>query len=65
MHDGAYRGVVGGSEADPQRKWAGAFAVVGVVSTGRDDPARPADLIKVNKEWDPLAGLDAAVGRET
>ncbi len=65
MHDGAHRGVVGRPEVSPERKWAGTFAMVGVVSSGRDDPAGPADLLKVNEEGNPLAGLGAAVGRET
>lgn len=39
VHDGAHRGVVSGPEAAAQREWTGAFAVVGVVSAGRDDPA--------------------------
>lgn len=64
MHDGAHSGVVGRSEVSPQRERAGAFAVVGVISPGRDDPARPADLLKVNEEGYPLAGLGAAVGQE-
>ncbi|KAG7226478.1 hypothetical protein INR49_003798, partial [Caranx melampygus] len=34
VHDGAHRGVVGRSEAAAQREGTGAFAVVGVVSTG-------------------------------
>lgn len=62
VHDGAHRGVVGGSQAHPQREGAGASAVVGVVPAGRDDPARPADLIKVNKEGRPLAGLGTRAG---
>lgn len=65
MHDGAHRGVVGRSEVSPQGERAGAFAVVGVVSPGGDDPARPADLLKVDEEGDALAGLGAAVGQET
>lgn len=62
MHDGAHSGVVGRSEVSSQRERAGTFAVVGVVTPGRDDPARPADLLKVNEEGDALAGLGAAVG---
>lgn len=65
MHDGAYRGVVGRSEVSPQGERAGAFAVVCVVTPGRDDPARPADLLEVNEEGNPLAGLGVAVGQET
>lgn len=62
MQDGAHRGVVGGPEAHPQRERAGASAVVGVVPAGRDDPAGPADLIEVNKEGNPPAGLGAGRG---
>lgn len=39
--------------------------MVGVVPAGRDDPAGPADLLKVDEEGNPLAGLGAAVGEET
>lgn len=65
VHDGAHRGVVGGSEAPSQWERAGTLAVVGIVTPGRDDPARPADLLEVNKEWNPLAGLGGAVGQES
>lgn len=65
MHDGAYRGMVCGSEAHSQREWAGTFAVVGVIPTGRDDPPGPADLIKVNEKGNTLAGLRAGLRRET
>lgn len=64
VHDGAHRGVVGGAEVPPQRERAGAFALVCIVTPGRDDPARPADLVEVDKEGNPPAGLGAAVGRE-
>lgn len=65
MHDGAHRGVVGRSEVSSQGERAGAFAVVGVVTPGRDDPAGPADLLEVNEEGNPAAGLGGAVGRGT
>lgn len=57
--------MVGRSEVPPQGEWAGAFAVVGVIAPGRDDPARPADLLKVNEEGNPLAGLGLTLGQET
>lgn len=65
MHDGANRSVVGRSEVSPQGERAGSFAVVGVVSSGRDDPAGPADLLKVNEKGNPLAGLGVSVGQQT
>lgn len=65
MHDGAHCGVVGRSEVSPQGERAGAFAVVGVIAPGRDDPTRPADLLKVNEEGNPLAGLGLALRQET
>lgn len=49
MHNGAHGGVVGGPQVPPQREWTGASAVVGIVAAGRDDPAGPADLVKVDK----------------
>lgn len=64
VHDGAYSGVVGGPQVPPQRERTGAPAVVGVVAAGRDDPAGPADLVKVDEERHPLAGLGFAVGRK-
>lgn len=64
VHDGAHRGVVRRSEVSPQWERTGAFAVVSVVSPGGDDPARPADLLKVNEEGNPLAGLGVAVREE-
>lgn len=54
--------MVGGSEVAPQRERTGAGAVVSVVTTGGDDPARPADLLEVNKERNPLAGLGVVTG---
>lgn len=57
VHDRAHSGVVGGSEVAPQREGTGAGAVISVVTAGGDDPARPANLLKVNKERNPLAGL--------
>lgn len=62
VHDGAYRGVVGGSEVPPQRERAGALAVVGVVTAGGDDPAGPADLVEVDEEGHPVAGLGGSLG---
>lgn len=62
VHDGAHRGVVGGFEVSPQRERTRAGAVVSVVTAGGDDPAGPADLLEVNKEWNPLAGLGAVAG---
>lgn len=62
VHDGAHSGMVGGSEVAPQRERAGAGAVVSVVTAGGDDPARPADLLEVNKERNPLAGLGVVTG---
>lgn len=57
--------MVGCSEVSPQGKRAGAFAVVGIIAPGRDDPTRPADLLKVNEERNPLAGLGLTLGRGT
>lgn len=62
MHDGAHGGVVGGPQVPPQREWAGASTVVGVVAAWRNDPAGPADLVKVDEERHPLAGLGFSVG---
>lgn len=49
VHDGAHSGVVGGPQVPPQRERTGTSAVVGIVAAGRDDPAGPSDLIKVDK----------------
>lgn len=64
VHDGAHRGVVGGSEVPPQREGARAGAVVSVVAAGGDDPAGPADLLEVDEERNPLAGLGVTAGQE-
>lgn len=64
VHDGAHRGVVGGPQVSAQGERAGALAVVGVVTPGRDDPAGPADLLEVDEERNPLAGLGGAAGQE-
>lgn len=61
VHDGAHGGVVGGPQVATQGERAGASAVVGVVAAGRDDPAGPADLVKVDEERHPLAGLGFGV----
>lgn len=64
VHDGAHCGMVGGSEVPPQRERTRAGTVVSVVTPGGDDPAGPADLLEVNEERNPLAGLGLAVGQE-
>lgn len=56
--------MVGGFEVPPQRERTRAGAVVSVVTAGGDDPAGPADLLKVNEERNPLAGLGVAEGQE-
>lgn len=56
--------MVGGSEVPPQRERTGAGAVVSVVTAGGDDPAGPADLLEVNEERNPLAGVGVAAGQE-
>lgn len=61
MHDGAHRGVVGGSDVPPKREGTRSGAVVSVVTTGGDDPAGPADLLKINKKRNPLAGRRVVV----
>lgn len=56
--------MVGGSEVPPQRERTRAGTVVSVVAPRGDDPAGPADLLKVNEERNPLAGLGLATGQE-
>lgn len=56
VDDGLDGGVVGRPHVLAQGEGAGAFAVVGVVAPGRDDPARPADLLEVDVERQTLAG---------
>lgn len=63
VHDGAHCGVVGGSEVPPQRERTRAGTVVSIVTAGGDDPAGPADLLEVNEERNPLAGLGVAAGQ--
>lgn len=48
VDDALHRGVVGGQLVLTEREGALALAVVGVVALGRDDPARPADLLEVH-----------------
>lgn len=61
VDDGLDGGVVGWPHVLAQGERAGAFAVVGVVSPGGHDPARPADLLKVDVEGQALAGGRRAV----
>lgn len=56
VDDGLDSGVVGWPHVLAQRERAGAFAVVGVVTAGRYNPAGPADLLKVHIEGQALAG---------
>lgn len=56
IDDGLDSGVVGWLHVLTQGEGAGAFAVVSVVAPGRDDPARPADLLEVDVEGQALAG---------
>lgn len=48
VDDGLDGGVVGRPHALTQREGAGALAVVGIVSPGGHNPARPANLLKVH-----------------
>lgn len=55
VYDGLHCSMVRGSHVLAQRKGTGPFAMVCIVATGRHDPSRPADLLKVNVEWQSLA----------
>lgn len=55
VDDALHRGVVGRLLALAQWEGALALALIGVVAVGGDDPARPADLLKVNKHLVPGA----------
>lgn len=57
IDDGLHSGMVCGSHVLAQRKGTGAFTVVCIVATGRHDPPRPANLIKVDIQWQSLAWL--------
>lgn len=57
VDDGLHCGVVCGSHVLAQRKGTGPFAVVCIVATGRHNPPRPANLLKVNVQWQSLAWL--------
>lgn len=48
VDDGLDGGVVGSPHALAQREGTGALAVVGIVTSGRHNPARPANLLKVH-----------------
>lgn len=61
VDDGLDGGVVGWPHVLTQGEGAGALAVVRVVTPGRDDPARPADLLEVDVERQALAGRGHAV----
>lgn len=60
VDDGLHSGVVGWFHVLTQREGAGALAVVGVVTLGGHDPARPADLLEVDVQRQALAGLQPA-----
>lgn len=55
VDDGLDGGVVGWPHVLTQREGAGAFAVVCIVTTGRHNPARPADFLEVHVEGQALA----------
>lgn len=57
IDDGLHSGMVCRSHVLAQRKGTGPFAVVCVVATGRHDPPRPANLFKVDVQWQSLAWL--------
>ena len=57
VHDALYRRVVRRLLVLPEREGTAALAVIGVVALGRDDPARPADLVEVNVQLMSRAGL--------
>lgn len=61
VNDGLDGGVVGRPHVLAQGEGAGAPAVVGVVTPGGHDPARPADLLKVHVEGEALAGRGRAL----
>lgn len=56
VDDGLDGGVVGRPHVLTQGEGAGAFAVVSVVAPRRHNPARPADLLKVDVEGLALTG---------
>lgn len=56
VDDGLDRSVVRWPHVLTQGEGTRAFAVVSIVTPGRDDPAGPADLLKVNIQGQALAG---------
>lgn len=55
VNDGLHCGVVRGPHVLAQREGAGTLAVVRIVAPWRHNPAGPADLLKVDIEWQALA----------
>lgn len=55
IDDGLHSSVVCGSHVLTQRKGTGPFAVICIVATGRHYPPRPANLLKIDVEWQSLA----------
>lgn len=57
IDDGLHGGVVCGSHVLAQRKRTRPFTVVCIIATGRHNPTRPANLLKVDVQRQSLAWL--------
>lgn len=61
VDDGLDGSMVGRPHVLTQREGAGPLAVIGVIAPGGHDPPRPADLLEVHIQRQPLAGIGPAI----